>query len=273
MMRRVGLFLSRFALGLWVALVCAAALLLLFNVPTAPNAPFSSVAIAAQPNSVYLPTRIFSCAETDQQFQCKTTIQKRPLTLTWKKGGAYQDDLTSRPYPKGCEAVYDGRAIGCNSQGMSSVLNQPERYEVTDLGLSAQQLRAVRRKYWDVNALQKLGEPRLMSIGIGLALLGGVSAACFTWFQPGLLSTLFVSLACGFGSYLWAWRFLGRLPYDVAGDAYNVSWSRTMQSGALTAGIAATLLVALMLWRRNHRLPKAIASLVSGIGTAALFSI
>ena len=171
----------------------------------APDAPFSSMAIASEPNSVYLPTQRFDCTETDQQFQCETTIQRRPLVLTWKKGGASQDALTSRPYPKNCEAVYDGQAVGCNSQGIGSVIGQPERYELTDLGLSAQQIRAVRRKYWSANTLQKLSEPHLISIGTGLALFGGVSAACFVWFQPGLLSSqpgflsnLFVSLAYGY---------------------------------------------------------------------------
>ncbi|MGI8934881.1 MAG: hypothetical protein ACR2FS_12490 [Phormidesmis sp.] len=272
-MRRVGLFLSRFSLGLWVALVCASAFLLLFNAPTAPDAPFSSVAIAAKPD-VYLPTRIFDCIATDQQFQCETAIQNRSLTVTWQKGGAAQNDLFNPPYPENCEAVYDGQAVGCNSKGMGSVLNQPDRYEVTELGLSAQQLRAVRQKYWGVNTLQKLSEPRLMRVGIGLALLGGVSAACFAWLQPGWLSNLFVSLACGFGMYLSTWNFLGRLPYDIAGNTDETiqDWSLTMQGGALTAGIAAMLLVILMLQRRNNRLPKAIASLVSGIGTAALFS-
>ncbi len=40
-MRRVGLFLSRLLLGLWVALLCTFAFLLLFNAPTAPDTPFS----------------------------------------------------------------------------------------------------------------------------------------------------------------------------------------------------------------------------------------
>ncbi len=131
-MHRARLFLSRFLLGLWAALVCAFSLLLLLNAPTA-NAPFSSVAIAAQPLA-HLPTRIFGCTETAQQFQCQTDVQNRLLILTWQKGEVSQDDLT---YPKDCEAVYGGQAVDCNNQGMGSVLGQLDRYEVANLGLSA----------------------------------------------------------------------------------------------------------------------------------------
>ncbi len=277
-MRRTRLFLSRAMLGLWAALICASFLLLWWNSPTAPDAPFSSMAIAVQPNSVYLPTQSFDCTETDPQFQCETTIQRRPLVLTWKKGGASQD---FPPYPRGCEAVYDGQAVGCNSQGMSSVIGQPDQYELTDLGLSAQQLRAVRQKYWGVNALQKLGEPRLMSTGLGLAIFGGVSIACFVWLQPGLLSNqpgllsnLFVSLAYGFGTYFLASYFLSSvMPYDPSGTYETFqTWYRLIKGGAMTAGAIAMLLVALMLRRRNYRFGQALVSLVSGAGTAALCS-
>ena len=171
--------------------------------------------------------------------------------------------------------MYDGQAAGCHSQGVGSVLNQPERYDVSDLGLSAQQLRAVRQKYWGVNTLQKLGEPRLISIGIGLGILGGVSTACFAWLQPGLLSSLFVILTGGFGTYFLSLYFLGSVvPYDIMSDTYEPfeAWTWLVQGGAVTASAIAMLLVALMLQRRNYRLPKALASLVSGVGTAALFS-
>ncbi len=253
-MRRVGLFSSRFALGLWAALVCAFVFLLLFNAPTAPSAPFSSMAIASGADTAYLPTQIFDCTETDQQFQCQADIQNRSLVLTWEKGGAPQDSTTIRPYPMDCKAAYDGKAVGCSNTGMSSVIGNPEQYEVTALGLSARQFQAVQRRYWGVNALERSGEPRLLKIGYGLALLGSVSAACFAWFQPGLLSNLFVGLSCGFGTYL-------------------LTWNRLLSPAeAIAASAVVMLLVALMLQRRNHRLPKAIASLVSGIGTAALFS-
>ena len=276
-MRRVRLFSSRFALGLWAALVCAFAFLLLFNAPTAPDAPFSSVVIAAAPNSVYLPTQSFDCVETDQQFQCETTIQKRPLVLTWRKGGASQDDLTSQLYPKNCEAKYDGQAVSCNSQGIGSVIGQPERYEVANLGLSVRQLRTVRQKYWGVNTLQKLSETHLTSIGLGLAILGGVSTACFAWIQPGPLSNLLVSLVCGFGMYYVSLHVLSHIIlYDMSGTYETFqAWNRLVQSRAMASGAITTLLVALVLqWlqHRNYRLPKEVVGLVVGIGTAALFS-
>lgn len=276
-MRRVGLFLSRLLLGWWVALLCTFAFLLLFNAPTAPDTPFSSVAIAADADTVYLPTRIFDCAETEQQFQCQADIQNRSLVLTWKKGGPSQDDITIRPYPKDCEATYDGKAVGCSSQGMSSVIGNPEQYEVTELGLSTRQFQAVQRRYWGVNTLERSGEPLLMRIGFGLALLGGVSVACFAWFQfawseSGVLSNLFVSLACGFGMYLFllSLNFLSDLLPETY-EAWQV-WNRLTQGGAIAVSVVAMLLALLMLQRGNYRLPKAIASLVGGIGTTALFS-
>ena len=179
-MERVGLFLARFLLGLWIALSCAFVFLLLSNAPTVPDVPFSSMAIATPPSRIHLPTRIFDCTETDRQFRCETAIQNRPLVLTWQKGGALQDG-TYRPYPRDCEATYGGQAVGCRNRGMSSVIGSPDQYEVTDLNLRPQQIRAVRQRYWGVNTLERLGEPGLVKIGIGLALLGGTSMAyaCF----------------------------------------------------------------------------------------------
>ena len=275
-MARVGLFLARFLLGLWIALSCAFAFLLLFNAPTVPTAPFSSVAIAASPKIVYLPTRSFDCTETDRQFQCETAIRNRPLVLTWQKGGELQDG-TYRPYPKDCEATYDGRAVGCRNQGMSSVIGSPDQYEVTDLGLSPRQIRGVQQRYWGVNTLERLGEPSLMKIGYGLALLGGISTACacFVWIQRGPLSSLFVSIACGFGAYLFllSLNFLRSLLFAAPGTSEALpDWIYVTQGGAMIGGVIAMLLVALTFQRGRAYLPKAIASLVSGIGTAAVLS-
>ena len=274
-MQRIGLFLARFLLGLWIALSCAFVFLLLSNAPTVPDVPFSSMAIATPPGRIYLPTRSFDCTETDQQFQCEIALQNRPLVLTWQKDGELQDG--TRPYPKNCEATYDGQAVGCSHRGMSSVIGSPDQYEVTDLSLRPQQIRAVRQRYWGVNTLERLGEPGLMKIGIGLALLGGTSmaCACFVWIQRGLLSSLFISLACGFGGYLFllSLNFLRNLFYEAPETSEALpAWTHVTQSGAIIAGVAFMLLAAWMLQRGRSYLPRAIASLVSGIGTSAVLS-
>ena len=266
-MRRAVLFLSRFILGLWIVIVGAFLFLLLSNSPFVPDVPFDSVSINAEPiATVHLPNRIFTCTETEQQFQCQAEIQERSLDLSWEKGNEYQYDLEN------CRAWYDGQSVGCEDRETILAMRLFNSYEVTDLGWSPQQLQAVQQEYQVINALVELGEPLLLLIGTGLALVAGISVACLAWLKPGSLSKGFASFACGWGMYLLVWGFLGSVWYEVVtpyGFTFD-TWDLFTNGGAIAAGIVTTLIIALRLWQRFNRFTKILASISSGIAVFTL---
>ena len=266
-MGRAVLFLSRFLLSLWIVLVGAFLLLLLPNAPSVPNTPFARVSIRTEHNStISLPNRIFTCTETAQQFQCQAELQNRWLDLTLTKGRDYKYNFSS------CRALYGGQAVGCQDKGLTYAPILSQMYEITNLGLSPQQLQAVQQQYWDMNALVLLGELRLLWISAGLSLAAGMIAAFFTWLHPGNLSKGFSSLACGFGMTQLFRGVLGRVPYDVV-TPYGFTpdtWNWVVNRGALTAGILTMLTTALLLWRRLNRLSKLLISISTSAGIFSL---
>jgi hypothetical protein len=191
-MRRTILFLSRFTIALWVMLLIGFVSLLMFNAPSVPTrTPFASVSI--EPNSgssVYLPNQIFTCTETKEQFQCQTKIQARLLDISLTKGSDYKYFLSN------CRALYNGRSVGCREVGQNYAPIASELYEITDLGLSAKHLQALKQEYWGINMLMPLGED-LKSICTGLSLVTGMIVAFVVWFHPGNFSQGFTSFAGG----------------------------------------------------------------------------
>lgn len=270
-MRRAILFLSRFVFSLWIVLIVTFISLLLSNAPSVPtNTPFASVSISTEHNTtVYLPNRIFTCTETGQQVQCQTKIQDRLLDLNLTKGGDY------KYYFSNCRALYDGRSVGCRKTGQSYAPILSDIYEITDLGLSPQQLQAVKQEYWGINALMQLGEIRLMWISAGLSLAAGISAAFFTWFYPGLFSKAFTSLACGFGMYQLVWGLLGRVQYNVV-TPYGFTpdtWGWVVNGGAIATGIGTIIATALLLWGRLNRFTRILLSISSSVAIFNLCSL
>jgi hypothetical protein len=198
-MRRTTLFLSRFTIGLLVMLLIGFVSLLMFNAPSVPSkTPFASVSISTYSSSinsssiVYLPNQIFTCTETKEQFQCQTKIQARLLDLSLTKGSDYQYDFTN------CRALYDGQSVGCREVGQTYAPVASELYEITALGLSSQQLQALKQEYWGINMLMPLSEHDLISICTGMSLVTGMIAAFLVWFHPGNFSKGFTSIAGGF---------------------------------------------------------------------------
>ncbi len=261
-MRRAVLFLSRFVFSLWIVLVGAFLSLLLSNAPSVPNTPFASVSIKTEYSTIYLPNRIFTCTETGQQFQCQTEIQDSLLNLSLTKGSDYKYDFSN------CRALYDGQSVGCRERGQTYAPILSEMYEITGLGLSPQQIRAVQQEYWGINALMQLGELRLLWISTGLSLAAGISGAFLTWFHPGLFSKAFSSCACGFGMYRLVWGLLGRVQYNVVapyGFTPN-TWDWVVNGVALTAGVGTILTTAFLLWGRFNRLTKIPIGISSSLG-------
>lgn len=287
-MRRAILFSSRFMLGLWIVFVSAALLLLFSSTPTAAAVPFSSVSIRDSKGAlVYLPTRLFSCEEAPQQFQCKATVQKRSLEITWEK---QKDDQGYPTSSSRCEARYNGQPIDCKYSGPGGVIGLPDEYEVTGLGLSSQQMSAMQRRYWGLRFLKETREAYLLSIGTAIGLTGGVIVACFVWLHPGRLSKLFASFVCGLALYQGAQGRLSNIFYSlmmppplppssvepgmpvpapyiegVADVAYENSM-RIAQAGAIAIGVIGMAIVAWVLLRQTHWLIKGIASIIIGIG-------
>ncbi len=267
-MRQTVLFLSRFWISLWTVITISFLSLLIFNAPNVPNtAPFVSISIAAGNGStLYLPNRIFDCAETDQQFQCQTKIQNRLLNLTLTKGSNYKYDLSN------CRALYDKQPIGCQETGQTYAPILAKMYEVTDLKLTPQELQAVQQKYWGINTLIQLGELRLMWISMGLSLAAGLGAAFLAWLHPGKFSKAVASLACGFGMYQFAWSLLGRVQYDVV-TPYGITsdnWDWVVNGGAIGIGIGTIFVTAFLLWRSSNRFIRILISVITSIGIFSL---
>jgi hypothetical protein len=266
-MRRIVLFLSRFIASLWITLAATFLLLLLSNAPSVPNTPFANVSIRTENNFiVHLPNKIFTCMETGQQFRCQTEIQERLLTLNLTKGSDYKYFFSN------CLALYDGRSIGCQRTGQTYAPILSDIYEITDLGLSPQQLQVVKQEHWGINALMQLGELRLMWISAGLCIGAGVSAALLTWMKPGKFSKAFTSLVCGFGMYQLIRGFLGQVPYDAV-TPYGFtpdSWGWVVSGGAIATGMITIITTALLLWRNLNRSTKVLLSISSSVGIFSL---
>ncbi|NJR52558.1 MAG: hypothetical protein HC780_26285 [Leptolyngbyaceae cyanobacterium CSU_1_3] len=234
------LFLSRFLFSLWIVLVGAFLFLLLSNAPSVPNTPFASASINTNNSpDIHLPNRIFTCAETEQQFQCQTTIQNRLLDLRFTKGSDYKYSLSN------CRALYDGQSVGCQETGQTYAPMLKSMYKITNLGLSPQQSQAVKQKYWGINALIQWGDLRLIWISTGLSLAAGISIAFLAWLHPGKFSKVFTGFACGFGVYHFVSGLLGRVPYDVVIPYGFTSdtWDWFVHGGAIAAGFGTMMFI------------------------------
>jgi hypothetical protein len=247
------LFLSRFVLSLWIVLVVSFLSLLLSNAPNVPDtAPFARVSLKTENNStIYLPNRIFTCTETEQQFQCQTTIQNR------------------------CRALYNEQLVGCQEVDQTYAPILSGVYEITDLGLSSQQLQAVEQEHWGINTLMQMGDLRLMWISTGLSLAGGISAAFLAWMKPGKCSKAFTSFACGFGMCCVVLGLLGRVQYDVVIPYGFTSdtWNWFVYGGAIAAGVGTMMSIALLLWQRFKRLNRFAKILIGISGGMGIFSL
>lgn len=263
-MRRAALFLSRFVIALWVILVSALLFLLVFESPSLPNTPFASVNLYVGDRAVVrLPNRIFTCTETEVQFQCKTSLQNQPLDLTWTKGSDYKYNLSN------CQARYGGRSVECKQTGADYIRGLLYHYAITDgLTLNPQQLQALQQQYWGTHALAQLGELRLIRIVAGLSIAAGISAAFFAWLHPGRFTKAFASFVCGVGVYHLAWHWLGRIPYDTV-TSYGLTpdtWRLLIAILSIVAGIGTSLATGVLLWLRSDRVTKFFTSLVSSVG-------
>lgn len=209
------------------------------------------------------------CTETDQQFLCQAEIQNRSLKLVFEKGRSYKYAVSK------CQGEYNGQPVGCQEHYASApVLSKP--YEVTDLGLSFEQLQAVRYQYWQINALLD-SEDRLIRASAGLSIAGGVIAAIFVWLHPNIaFSKGLASLACGFGMYRAAWSVLMRVPsYEVAtryGYTFDtLNW--VINIGAIALGTITAIAVALLLWQKTHGWVKTLIIVISGVSIFSLCAL
>lgn len=269
-MRRIKLFLSRFAIGLWAILVSTFVFLLTSNAPSVPtNAPFASLGIREVGSLVYLPNRIFDCKGENRQFQCQAEIQDQLLQLTLShKGQSENSDYMF----SSCDASYDGKPIACKNSGSTYAPIISQSYEITGLGLNAQQMRSIQQEYWSMNALMQLGEIRLFWITTGLSIAAGLTAAFFAWLHPNSLTKSFVSFICGFGMYQLIGGWLGRIPFDML-TSYGVSsdsWMVLIIVISIATGIVTTIATATLLWRRSNRLITVSLGLISSVGVYSL---
>jgi hypothetical protein len=212
-MHRWKLFLSRFLLGLWIVLFSSYLFLIVFETRTInADSPIVEVSLESMGSvdEVAIPGRIFTCTKVDSQDQCQAKIQGRPLVLTLTPN-------ESNGFASSCKATYGGQPVGCYNNDFNLGAMIQRAFQIRDIGLDTQQLKAVRRKYWGLNTLLDIGEVRLLEIGTGLAIAFSAIVACFVWVRTEPLNpskryymlrvvTLLASgLGVGFVSY---WSFL-----------------------------------------------------------------
>ncbi|MEM6518167.1 MAG: hypothetical protein AAF722_02415 [Cyanobacteria bacterium P01_C01_bin.70] len=263
-MRRTRLFLFTVLLGLWLALFGAFLFLLGFEARSGGiDVPFAGISIHAEPNTtIHLPNRLFTCTETDQQSQCQTDIQGRPLVIVLEKSS--NSELSH------CQAQYDGNSLVCLSWGLNYAPLLSESFELTGLGLSPQQLETLQQKYWGTNQLLTLSDRKLMKISQWLAIAAGVIAAYFAWFYPSRLSRGLAIVTGGLITYQWVRGALASVPYATVTPygLTSATWDRVVDSGAIAAGALVVAIVALLLRHRTNRVTKTFVTLSNGLGGA-----
>ena len=141
-MRQWKLFLSRFLLGLWVVLFSSYVSLIVFETRSINvDRPVVEVSLEAtgSVNEVAIPGRSFTCTTVDLRDQCQAEIQGRPLVLT-----LIPDE--SDGFASSCKATYGGQPVGCynNDFGLGAMIQRA--FQIRDIGLDTQQLKAVRRR-------------------------------------------------------------------------------------------------------------------------------
>ena len=263
-MRRTQLFVSRGLLGLWIALFGALLFLLVFEARGGGiDVPFAGVAIKADPTTiVHLPNRIFTCTETEQQFQCQADIQGRPLVMTFES--------SSNSELRSCQAQYYGNSLVCLGGGVDYAPVLSESFEITGLELSPQQLNALQQQYWATNKLMTLSDSKLIRISVWFSIATGMMAAYFAWFYPSRWSKGLAAVAGGFVAYQLAWSNLASVQYTTVTPYVltTTNWDRIVSGGSIAAGILVMVIVALLLRHRTNRVAKTLMTLSNGIGSA-----
>ena len=252
-MQKTVLFLSRILLGCWAVIVVGFLFILLSNAPDVPNnAPFGSVSIKTNENTtIFLPNPNFTCTETAQTFQCDIKIRRRVLNLTLNKGIGHTYNLSN------CRAQYDGQAVECQETGGSFAPVLADTFEITNLGLSPQELQAVRRDYRGINTLMELGEDRLFKITEILSLATGIIVAGFTWFSTADHGKALTSFTLGGGAYILTLLLSGQM--TLVAPALHVF----VQGLAIAAALSTALATTRLIWPSLNHGTKALASVIS----------
>jgi hypothetical protein len=156
--------------------------------------PIAGVSIRIESGELIpLPNRIFTCTTVDQQTRCQGDLQDRPLSLVLTPDQKINSDLSD------CQALYNGQSISCQNTGSFEYAPMlSESFEVSGLGLTDQQLQAVRQKYWGISTLFAWGEDGLLRIWWALTLSTSAVAAYLGWFYARRLGKGAMSPAWGF---------------------------------------------------------------------------
>lgn len=266
-MSQLRLFLSRFLLCIWVVLFGSFLFLVLFEARGGGmHSPMAGVYLNAKPAPIHLPNRIFTCTELEQGTQCQAEVYGRSLVL------ALLPDSNPDVVLSNCQAQYDAQPVTCSSTAVDYAPALSESIELDTLGLNAQQLQALRRRYWGVNALLSAGEPKLIRISWGLAIAAGAIAAFWAWFHPSWLSKGWVAGSWGVVAYQLMWTRLASVPYDAV-TPYGITtetWEQVVSGSALAAGVVVALAIIGLLRTGQHYATKAIVTLSGGLGAALI---
>jgi hypothetical protein len=174
-MLRAARFVTKFFIGVLIALVLTVLGLAVTASPNWIQVPIPEVVIAAEsPFSVRIPNSALSyCESGGQQERCQVQIAGQPLTVTALYANNSKQDIA------GCQSFYQSRSLRC-SAGFDYAGAQllPSVAIFSSLGLSQPQLQSLRTRYW----LAQWTEPQWFRLTTGLS----VAAALLTALAIGL---------------------------------------------------------------------------------------
>ncbi|MBD2261214.1 hypothetical protein [Pseudanabaena sp. FACHB-2040] len=253
-----------FVVGLLIASIFSAAIFLVSVAPTRTKAAIETVTIASQTET---PVRIFghgfTCTTGKTFEQCNVPLQTHPLEITVTYTSAEEKGIA------GCQATYAAQNIGCTAayggyiggvRFLSSVMIE------STLGLSRQQLQALRRENW----IAQWDETTWLRVSTILAIVCGIFVAILSWQYPSRLTKVFTSITVGLSLFYASVFQLSRIPYPMGFDPQD--WiQRLFTLGTLVGSIGATVTVALI-WRQNSQWMRVFAP-IGGMSMFYLFGL
>ncbi|MBD2100046.1 hypothetical protein H6F94_04000 [Leptolyngbya sp. FACHB-261] len=181
-MRRALLFASRFAIGLLLVTLCSVGWLMVSMSPNQIDGGIASVSIFQDPqdhqNHLRIPGHQFACTEQGVTDHCQFTLRDQPLKMTV----IYENEVRKQfASDVKCQATYAGRPVNCGVSYDFASGTLPNLSIQDSLGLSNQDLQALRQQYF----FAQFNDDRWMQLTSTIAIIAGLITTMFIWLYTG----------------------------------------------------------------------------------------